>query len=126
MTVQPSPVATKPSVPDQAEEKEDGRVDTISKEDFIQQTKSIWSFNTESAKRVNHPAPFPVELPQRCIEMYTFAGDVVLDPFLGSGSTAIAAIRTGRRYVGVDISEEYCQIAERRVSAEVTDALISS
>ena len=113
-------------MPREAEEKEDGRVDTISKEDFIQQTKSIWSFNTESAKRVNHPAPFPVELPQRCIEMYTFAGDVVLDPFLGSGSTAIAAIRTGRRYVGVDISEEYCQIAEKRVSAEVADALISS
>ena len=112
-------------MPREVEEKEEGRVDTISKEDFIQQTKSIWSFNTESAKRVNHPAPFPVELPQRCIEMYTFVGDVVLDPFLGSGSTAIAAIRTGRRYVGVDISEEYCQIAETRVSAEVTDALIS-
>jgi len=102
-------------------EKETGREDTIVKEDFIEQTKSIWSFNTESAKRVKHPAPFPVELPRRCIEMYTFAGDVVLDPFLGSGTAAIAAIRTGRRYVGVDISQEYCEIAQSRIDAEVLE-----
>ena len=113
-------------LPRETKEKQEGRVDTISKENFIEQTKSIWSFNTESARRVNHPAPFPVELPHRCIEMYTFEGDVVLDPFLGSGSTAIAAIRTGRRYIGVDISEEYCQVAENRISTESPDALISS
>ncbi|MDP6010166.1 MAG: site-specific DNA-methyltransferase [Candidatus Poseidoniaceae archaeon] len=108
-------------LPRSPEDKENGRVDTIVKEEFIQQTKSIWSFNTESAKRVKHPAPFPVELPRRCIEMYSFAGDVVLDPFLGSGSTAIAAIRTGRRYVGVDISQEYCEIAKSRIDAEVLE-----
>ena len=67
-------------------ERANGRIDTIAKDEFIQQTKSIWSFPTESAKRVNHPAPFPVELPKRCIEMFTFLGDVVLDPFLGSGT----------------------------------------
>ncbi len=108
-------------LPRSNQEKEAGREDTIAKRDFIEQTKSIWSFSTESAKRVNHPAPFPVELPRRCIEMYSFAGDVVLDPFLGSGSTAIAAIRTGRRYVGVDISREYCEISQSRIDAEVLE-----
>ena len=108
-------------LPRSNQEKEAGREDTIAKEDFIVQTKSIWSFSTESAKRVKHPAPFPVELPRRCIEMYSFAGDVVLDPFLGSGSTAIAAIRTGRRYVGVDISQEYCDISQSRIDTEVLE-----
>ena len=96
-------------------ERADGRIDSIGKEEFIQQTKSIWSFATESAKRVNHPAPFPVELPKRCIEMFTFVGDVVLDPFLGSGTTAVAAKMTGRKYVGCDLSAEYCAIAEERL-----------
>lgn len=96
-------------------ERAEGRIDTIGKEEFIQQTKSIWSFATESAKRVNHPAPFPVELPKRCIEMFTFVGDVVLDPFLGSGTTAVAAKMTGRKYVGCDLSAEYCAIAEDRL-----------
>ena len=64
---------------------------------------------------MNHPAPFPVELPRRCIELYTFAGDVVLDPFNGSGTTCVAAKQTGRSYVGVDLSSEYCQIAKERL-----------
>ena len=98
------------------EERENGRIDTITKDDFIHQTKSIWSFPTESARRVNHPAPFPLELPRRCIEMFTFSGDVVLDPFVGSGSTAVAAKMTGRKYFGCDISSEYCKIAEQRIS----------
>ena len=97
-------------------ERAEGRIDTIGKEEFIQQTKSIWSFATESAKRVNHPAPFPVELPKRCIEMFTFVGDVVLDPFLGSGTTAVAAKMSGRKYVGCDLSAEYCAIAEDRLA----------
>jgi site-specific DNA-methyltransferase (adenine-specific) len=96
-------------------ERSEGRIDTIGKDEFIQQTKSIWSFATESAKRVNHPAPFPVELPKRCIEMFTFLGDIVLDPFLGSGTTAVAAKMTGRKYVGCDLSQEYCAIAEERL-----------
>lgn len=104
-------------LPRAKDERINGRVDTISKDSFIQQTKSIWSFPTESAKRVNHPAPFPVELPQRCIEMYTFLGDIVLDPFVGSGSTAVAAKKTGRKYLCCDISNEYCIIAEQRITS---------
>ena len=103
-------------------ERADGRIDTIGKDEFIQQTKSIWSFPTESAKRVNHPAPFPVELPKRCIEMFTFAGDIVLDPFLGSGTTAVAAKMSGRRYIGYDLSNEYCSIAEERLA--LTEAYV--
>ena len=98
-------------------ERAEGRIDTIGRDEFIQQTKSIWSFSTESARRVNHPAPFPVELPKRCIEMFTFLGDVVFDPFLGSGTTAVAAKQAGRVYIGCDISEEYCEIAEQRLES---------
>ena len=104
-------------LPRSKKERESGRLDTIPRDDFIQHTKSIWSFATERASRVNHPAPFPVELPKRCIEMYTFAGDVVLDPFNGSGTTCVAAKLHGRHYVGVDLSPEYCAIAEERLAA---------
>lgn len=103
-------------LPRTKEEKSGERADTIDKKEFVELTKSIWRFPTVSAKRVGHPAPFPVELPRRCIEMYTFAGDVVLDPFLGSGQTAIAALQTGRRYIGIDLSEEYCELAEQRIA----------
>jgi len=104
-------------LPRSKKERENGRIDTVPRDDFIQHTKSIWSFATERASRVNHPAPFPVELPKRCIEMYTFAGDVVLDPFNGSGTTCVAAKMHGRHYVGVDLSPEYCAIAEERLTA---------
>ena len=89
--------------------------DTISKEEFLEATVSIWNILPESARRVGHPAPFPVELPRRLIELYTFAGDLVLDPFIGSGSTAVAAVETDRHYVGYDLSAEYLEIAERRI-----------
>jgi site-specific DNA-methyltransferase (adenine-specific) len=102
-------------LPRDKSQRSDGRIDTIPRDDFIQHTKSIWSFATERASRVNHPAPFPVELPKRCIEMYSFAGDVVLDPFNGSGSTCVAAKMTGRTFVGIDLSEEYCAIAQKRI-----------
>ncbi|MBR2014752.1 MAG: site-specific DNA-methyltransferase [Alistipes sp.] len=91
--------------------------DTISKDDFLEWTKSIWKMNTESAKRVKHPAPFPEELPHRLINLYSFKGDIVLDPFLGSGTTAVAAIKNGRNYIGYEISKEYVSIAESRISA---------
>jgi len=89
--------------------------DTISKEEFLEATVSIWDILPESARRVGHPAPFPAELPRRLIELYTFAGDLVLDPFIGSGTSAVAAVETNRHYVGFDLSPEYLEIAERRI-----------
>nr|HRJ45260.1 site-specific DNA-methyltransferase [Caldilineaceae bacterium] len=92
---------------------------TISRDDFLEHTKSVWTFPPEPARRVGHPAPFPVELPRRLIELYTFAGEVVLDPFMGSGQTAIAAGKAGRRYVGYEVSEEYAALAKKRIDAEM-------
>jgi len=92
-----------------------GRKDTINEGEFLEFTKSTWSFPAESARRVKHPAPFPVELPYRLIQLYTFAGDVVLDPFGGSGSTAIAALKAGRHFVLYDVSDEYVRVARERV-----------
>ena len=94
-----------------------GRESTITKEQFLEWTKSVWSFPTESARRVGHPAPFPVELPRRCLELYTYSGEVVLDPFMGSGTTAIAALQSGRRFVGYETSAEYRALAHRRLAA---------
>lgn len=91
------------------------RKSTISREEFLEFTKSVWAFPAEPAHKVGHPAPFPVELPYRLIQLYTFAGEVVLDPFMGSGQTAIAALKTGRHYLGYEINEEYVELAERRV-----------
>lgn len=93
-----------------------GRVNSISRENFIEWTKSIWNIDTASAKKIGHPAPFPVELPYRLIELYSFVGDIVLDPFLGSGTTAIAAIEAERKFVGYEISSEYVELAEKRIS----------
>ena len=94
------------------------RQDTITRDEFLEFTKSVWRFPTESAKKVKHPAPFPVELPRRIIQLYTFEGEVVLDPFMGVGTTAIAALASNRKYVGYDISEEYCSLALERIKAE--------
>jgi site-specific DNA-methyltransferase (adenine-specific) len=88
---------------------------TISRDDFLAATLSVWEISAESARRVSHPAPFPVGLPNRFIELYTYLDDLVLDPFVGSGSTAVAAVETGRRYIGYDISEEYLSIALERI-----------
>lgn len=94
------------------------KVSTITKEEFLDYTKSIWHFNTESAKRVNHPAPFPIELPYRLIQLYTYQNDLVLDPFVGSGSTCVAALKTKRRFIGYDINKDYCKIANERLKNE--------
>lgn len=91
------------------------RKSTISKKEFLEFTKSVWNFSAEPATKVGHPAPFPVELPYRLIQLYTFEGEIVLDPFMGSGQTAIAAIKTRRHYVGYDINEEYVKLAQRRI-----------
>lgn len=91
------------------------KVSTITREQFLEFTKSVWTFPAESARKIGHPAPFPVELPYRLIQLYTFKDEVILDPFCGSGSTCIAAIKAGRHYVGYDTAEEYVQLAERRI-----------
>ncbi|AAD35415.1 m4C-methyltransferase [Thermotoga maritima MSB8] len=88
---------------------------TITREEFLEFTRSVWKFPPESAKRVGHPAPFPEELPYRCIQLYTFKGDVVLDPFAGVGTTCVAAVKTGRHFVGIEINPEYVKKAEERV-----------
>lgn len=93
-----------------------GKKDTISRDEFIEFTRSVWSFPPSSAKEIGHPAPFPIELPYRCIQLYTFEGDVVLDPFVGSGTTCIAAIMLKRHYIGIDINEEYIRLAQNRIS----------
>ncbi len=94
------------------------RKSTISPAEFLEYTKSVWNFPAEQANAVGHPAPFPVELPYRLIQLYTFRGDVVLDPFIGSGQTAIAAIRTERRYVGYETVQEYVDLANERIGKE--------
>ena len=92
------------------------KVDTITSEEFLEYTKSVWKFMPESAKKVGHPAPFPVELPYRCIQLYTFKDEAVLDPFCGVGTTAIAAIKAGRRFICVDVSQEYVEKAKKRIA----------
>jgi DNA modification methylase len=88
---------------------------TIDRDAFMRDTLSIWDIPPESAKRVNHPAPFPVELPRRLIDLYTFENDLVLDPFMGSGSTGVAARELGRDYVGYEINAEYAAAATERI-----------
>ena len=95
---------------------------TISKEQFMEYTKSVWNMNTESAKKIGHPAPFPVELSYRLVQLFSFKNDIVLDPFMESGTTAIAAINSERNYVGFEISDEYCKLAEERIS-KITDSI---
>jgi site-specific DNA-methyltransferase (adenine-specific) len=91
---------------------------TISKEDFMAWTLDIWQLPPERARAVGHPAPFPVELPRRLIELYTYRDDVILDPFIGSGTTALAAVRTGRQYLGYETDSSYVRIAKERLRNE--------
>lgn len=94
--------------------KED-KQDTIEKKEFMDFTKSIWTFPAASARKIGHPAPFPEELPRRLIELYSFKGDIILDPFMGSGQTALAALKIKRNYIGYEINKEYCKLAEKRI-----------
>jgi site-specific DNA-methyltransferase (adenine-specific) len=104
------PVRTQRGLPSEA---------TTTADEFMDATLDVWELAPESATRVGHPAPFPVELPQRLIDLYTYRGDVVLDPFMGSGTTAVAAVRTGRHYLGYDTDEGYARAARDRVATEV-------
>lgn len=92
-----------------------GKKSTISKEEFLELTKSVWTFPAESARKIGHPAPFPVELPYRLMQLYTFKDEIILDPFVGSGSACIAALKAKRHYVGYDINKNYVKLAETRI-----------
>jgi modification methylase len=94
------------------------REDTIQRDDFLSWTKSVWSFPAVQAVKIGHPAPFPIELPHRCIQLFTFQGDVVLDPFAGSGTTCLAAQQDGRHFVAYEINAEYAQLAISRLKTE--------
>jgi DNA modification methylase len=91
------------------------RNSTISRDEFLEFTKSIWTFPAESASKVSHPAPFPVELPYRLAQLYSFEDEVILDPFMGSGQTALAALKAGRHYIGYEIYPEYVSLAQSRI-----------
>ncbi len=99
------------------------KISDISKEEFIEWTNGIWTFHGENRKKVRHPAPFPLELPKRCIKIFSFVGDTVLDPFLGSGTTLVAAALLNRNGIGIDIERKYCEIAKKRLEKE-TDIFI--
>jgi len=97
-----------------------GRKSTITRDEFLEFTKSIWKFPAARAKAIGHPAPFPEELPRRLIQLYTYADEVILDPFVGSGSTCIAALKSGRKYVGYDVDADYCELAMERIGVTKT------
>ncbi|OGR52193.1 MAG: SAM-dependent methyltransferase [Elusimicrobia bacterium RIFCSPLOWO2_02_FULL_39_32] len=89
---------------------------SITKEQFMEWTKSIWTMNAESARRIGHPAPFPEQLPYRLIQLYSFKDDIILDPFMGSGTTAVSAIKSERKFVGYEINNEYITLAKNRLN----------
>ncbi|MFW6130857.1 MAG: DNA-methyltransferase [Atribacterota bacterium] len=90
----------------------------ITKNEFMNWTNGVWNFSGESKKRVGHPAPFPVELPRRCIKLFSFVEDIILDPFLGSGSTLIACAQNNRKGIGFEIDESYCKLSKKRLINE--------
>ncbi len=93
-------------------------VSDITRNEFIEWTNGLWTFSGEKRSSVGHPAPFPVELPRRCIKLFSYVGDTVLDPFLGSGSTLIAAYTLRRKGIGIEIDPAYCQLALKRLRLE--------
>ena len=109
---------------DYKREKE-SKENSISKEQFIEWTKSIWTMNAESARRIGHPAPFPEELPFRLMQLYSFKDDIILDPFMGSGTTALSAVKSERKFVGYDISKEYIALSEKRLHAYLSQTKLA-
>ena len=93
----------------------------ITKEEFIKWTNGLWTFNGESKKRIGHPAPFPVELPKRCMKLFSYKDDVILDPFLGSGTTLISCLQEKRKGIGVDFDKDYCELAKGRLKSTLEE-----
>ena len=94
------------------------KISDISREEFMNWTNGVWTFKGESKRKIGHPAPFPVELPKRCIKLFSYVGDTVLDPFMGSGSTVIAAKQSNRKGIGIDFEIDYCELAMNRILKE--------
>ena len=92
------------------------RQSDITRDEFMAWTNGLWTFGGEKKSRIGHPAPFPVELPLRCMKLFSFVGDTILDPFMGSGSTMVAAARCGRNAIGIEIDPQYCAIAKERIT----------
>lgn len=93
----------------------DGKESALQKEQFTEWTKSVWNMKTESAKKIGHPAPFPEELPYRLIQLYSFKNDVILDPFMGSGTTAIVSLKNNRNFIGYEVNKDYIQLSKERI-----------
>ena len=91
------------------------KVSDVERDEFMEWTNGLWVFNGESKKRIGHPAPFPVELPRRCIKLFSYVNDVVLDPFCGSGTTILAAVNNNRKGIGIDVDKKYCELARKRI-----------
>lgn len=94
------------------------KISDIKKDEFISWTQGVWTFCGEKKSKIGHPTPFPVELPRRCIKLFSYVGDTVLDPFMGSGTTVLAAKQNGRSGIGIDIDQDYCNLAMNRILRE--------
>ena len=102
------------------------KVSDIERNEFMDWTNGLWVFNGESKKRIGHPAPFPIELPRRCVKLFSYVDDVVLDPFSGSGTTLIAAVTNNRKGIGIDVDRKYCELARKRILENTEPAQVES